>query len=195
MFNYENDIKPLESLLADDTAIAEHLSHITAKPILIADVENFLDFNGLANRNPITGAWEGVLPSIVTTEGHPLAAGLASLFTHINKPRSINIDTTQIPWCDSAWALLGGLVTAGAITSQQRDEFYALGGGLPYAGTTAQDISDLRNEYSLIQSAKIVREDANMLYNVHISPVMNSPTVTTAQIITAMQAMIAALEE
>ena len=147
MLNYETDIKDLEELLADDTAIAEHLSHITANPILIADVENFLDFNGLASRNPITGVWEGPLPTIVTTEGHPLAAGLAALFGHLNKPRSVHIDTTEIPWCGNAWTLLGGLVTAGAITAQQRDDFYALGGGLPHADTTAQDVAEARTAY------------------------------------------------
>ena len=85
--DYLSDIQTLEQAGKTDAEIAAFLSAITPHSILIADLENFLDFEGLAKRNPLTGAWEGVLPDEVTNNAYGLGAGLAALFSHINKPR------------------------------------------------------------------------------------------------------------
>ena len=64
---YLDDIKPLEDQGLTDAEIAALISASTLSDIPIADLENFFDFEGLAKRNALTGAWEGTLPDEVTT--------------------------------------------------------------------------------------------------------------------------------
>ncbi len=149
--NYQTDIAPLETAGLTDSQIADVLSTLTVRPVPFGELVNFLDDEGLANRHPISLQWEGVLPTIAVTDGHPLQAGIAKLFSHLNKPQSIHIDTTQQPWCLMAAQLLAGLVQIGVITEQHREAFYALGGGLKHGVVTPQDVADSRAAGLLLQ--------------------------------------------
>jgi len=145
--DYLTDIKPLEDQGMTDAEIASLLSASTSRDIQISELENFLDFEGLASRNAITGSWEGPLPSEIINNNFGLSAGLSSLFNHINKPRSVIVDTTVSPWATDALALTGGLLAAGLINQQQYDGFYDLAGGRPNANVVEQDIIDSRTQW------------------------------------------------
>ncbi len=58
MIDYLIEIKPLELLGLTNEQIASRLSCFTNSDIPLAEVENFLDFENLAVRNPVTGNWE-----------------------------------------------------------------------------------------------------------------------------------------
>ena len=145
--NYVTDIQTLEDAGLADGQIAAILSSVTKLPIEIAAVENFLDFQTLAQRNPRTGAWEGRLPDVIDGGPEELAAGVSALFTHINKPRSTLIDTTKQPWATQAGQLLAGLVSAGVISEAHRDGFLDLGGGLRFGLVTPSDVADIRADH------------------------------------------------
>jgi hypothetical protein len=160
MIDYLSQVKPLEDAGMTDAEIAALLAASTASDIPIADLENFLDFESLAKRNAITGAWEGVLPDEIINNAFGLSDGLSSLFNHINKPRSVVIDTTVSPWASDAAALTDGLVAAGLITAQQQTDFYALGGGLPNAGLTEAEVTQSRVDWEAAEAARQAEEAA-----------------------------------
>lgn len=209
--DYLSDIQPLEQDGKTDAEIAAFLSAVTPSPILIADLENFLDFEGLAKRNPLTGAWEGTLPDEVTNNAYGLGLGLAALFSHINKPRSVHVDTTVDPWASSAHALLGGLLAAGLITAAQYDDFYALGGGHSH-DATAQDVADARTlwqaEEALRQAEEAQRQAeaeaaANysnwtaeywVQHNSTIAPILDGGTIDNAGLVAALRSLADSIE-
>jgi len=124
-----------------DADIRVELSALTVNPIPIADLENFLDFEGLAKRNAITGAWQGPLIDVIN-DGGLLGEGLEELFSHINKPRSVHVATDKPEWAIKAEDLLNGLVATGVITQEQHDGFHALGGGYKYTDLVVADVTD-----------------------------------------------------
>ena len=63
--DYLFDVKPLEDRGLPNPEIAGILSSFTNADIQLSEVENFLDFEGLAARNAITGNWEGVLLNVI----------------------------------------------------------------------------------------------------------------------------------
>lgn len=144
--DYKTDILPYIEL-GDEEYVASVISCITSKVVPMAELENFMSDEGLAERNPINGKWEGILPNIALSEDHPLKEGIIKLFSHINKPRSIQIDTIGLPWCLYASNLLNGLVQMGIITEDHRSGFYQLGGGLKYGTVTVEQILQLKEEY------------------------------------------------
>lgn len=163
--NYQH-ISPLESAGLSDSQIAAVLSSVTARPVGFNEFVNFLDDEGLASRHPINREWRGTLPAIATVEGHPLQAGIDKLFSHLNKPQSVQIDTSiadvnllitegrfvdddweRQPWCLVAAELLAGLVQAEVITPGHREGFYNLGGGLKHGVVTASQVDELRTQH------------------------------------------------
>lgn len=112
----------------DDLRIASYLSSVTNRSISVSELENFLSEEGLARRNPVTGSWEGVLIDVMS-QGNDLGEGLEELFSHLNKPRSVSIDTNASPWAEKAAMLVSGLVASQAITEDQASKIYALAGG------------------------------------------------------------------
>lgn len=202
--DYLSDIQTLEQAGKTDAEIAAFLSAITPRSILIADLENFLDFEGLAKRNPLTGAWEGVLPDEVTNNAYGLGAGLAALFSHINKPRSVHVDTSVDPWASSAHALLGGLLAAALITQAQYDGFYALGGGHEH-DVTAQDVSDARTLWQAEELARVEEEAAAYDYrnwtttywtshNSTVAPVLDGGSVDDVALVEALRSLADSIE-
>jgi len=130
------EISPLLAAGQTPAEIAVLLAPRTNRPIPIADLENFLDFNNVARRNPITSQWEGPLVDAMNNDGLPseLRGGISSLLTHFNKPRSVQVDTTQEPWASDAASLIGALVAIGLLSESQSGEVVSLAGGYKYPG-------------------------------------------------------------
>jgi hypothetical protein len=210
---YQEHIQPLENTGLSDSEIAALIDASTASDIPVADLENFLDFEGLAKRNPITGAWEGPLADEIVNNVHGLGPALGDLFSHINKPRSTVVDTTVSPWGLNAKALTDGLVAAGLLTADQQAAFYALGGGRPNEGTTEQDVVDARAAYDAEVAAEAAEEAARVAeqiavanhnawsvdfigrYNLNIAPVLDdSPSRDNAALVAALRTLADDLE-
>lgn len=202
--DYLSDIQPLEQDGKTDAEIAGFLSALTPRPILIADLENFLDFEGLAKRNPLTGAWEGTLPDEVANNVYGLSTGLSALFSHINKPRSVHVDTTVDPWASSAHALLGGLLATALITQVQYDGFYALGGGHEH-DVTAQDVADARALWQAEELARAEEEAVAVDYrnwvnaywtqhNSTVAPVLDAGSADDVALVAALRSLADLIE-
>lgn len=163
--NY-TDIAPLESAGLSDEQIAAVLSSVTVRPVDFQLFNNYMYEQGLASKHPITGQWQGPLPELSETDGHPLQDGVGKLYSHLNKPQSVQIDTSiqdvkeliatgrlqngafdRQPWCLMAAELLAGLIQAEVITEQHRKGFYALGGGLRHGVVTASQVAELRTQH------------------------------------------------
>jgi hypothetical protein len=131
-----SDIADLLSEGKTPAQIAALLAVRTNKPIQIADLENYVAFQGIAWRNPITSDWEGPLIVAMQNDAFPadLRGGIGALLGHVNKPRSVIIDTTQEPWASQASALLPGLLATGILSETQVGEVLALAGGYQYPG-------------------------------------------------------------
>lgn len=202
---YLNDIQPLENQGLSDAEIAALIDASTATDIPVADLENLLDFEGLAKRNPITGAWEGPLADEIVNNVFGLSAGLSDLFSHVNKPRSVVVDTTVSPWGLNAKALTDGLVAAGLLTTDQQTAFYALGGGRPNEGTTEQDVVDARTAYDAEVAAAAAEEAAIQAYqtwvnsywaqhNSGIAPILDGGAPDDVALVAALRSLADAIE-
>lgn len=210
---YRDKIQPLENTGLSDAEIAALIDSSTLTDIPVADLENLLDFEGLAKRNPITGAWEGPLADEIVNNVYGLGPALGELFSHINKPRSTVVDTTVSPWGLNAKALTDGLVAAGLLTTDQQVAFYALGGGRPNEGITEQDVVDARAEYDAEVAAEAAEEAARVVeqiavanhnawsvdfigrYNLNIAPVLDdSPSRDNAALVAALRTLADDLE-
>lgn len=146
--NY-HPIAPLEQAGLNDSQIAAVLSSVTVRPVPLWAFENFLDEQGLGYRD-LSGKWRGPLPDAVSLPD-PLGAGVTVLFSHVNKLRAEQIDTTQQPWCLMAAELLEGLIQAEVITPEHREGFYALGGGLRHGVVTVGQVEESRTAYQFQQ--------------------------------------------
>lgn len=193
------DIRPYIGSGMTFGEILVELEGLTLVDINIADLENYLDFEGLAKRNPVTGAWEGTLVDIMQSSS-PLAGGLGELFSHINKPRSVVVATTEKTWAMKADALLDGLQSGGVISVEQVEGFYSMGGGKKYPGVTLQDISDAiaseNAEQAEIAAADAkneaviqIQNDYAVVYNANFAPVLDGDSPSKAACIAALRDM------
>ena len=210
--DYLFDVKPLEDRGLTNPEIAGILSSFTNMDIQLSEVENFLDFEGLAARNAITGNWEGALVSVIGGASQELSAGVSELFVHLNKPRSTQIATTQEEWALKSSALLAGLVGAGIITQAQADGFVALGGGLRHGVVTEADVTQSKTDYENMlaqQEADRIAEEERMAaeaakqelmteyyghYNTIVSSVLDGESPTKADIAAALRSCADTLE-
>ena len=203
--DYLSDIKPLELLGLTNQQIADRLSSFTRNDISLAEVENFLDFEGLASRNPITGNWEGSLVNVIGGVSQELSDGVSELFVHLNKPRSINIATTQEEWATKCSLLLAGLVSANVIESEQSNRFIALGGGLRYGVVSEVDVAQSKTDYNIMlqreeermqveESKFALTEEFYEAYNTHVASILDSESPTKDEIISALRSCADMLE-
>ena len=202
MLDYLVQIKPLEDDGMSDADIASLLAASTNKDISIAELENFLDFEGLAKRDALSGSWVGVLPDEVTNNNFGLGPALGKLFSHMNKPRSVIVDTTVSPWATDAADLTAGLVSAGLLTPSQQADFYALGGGLPNTDLTEADVTQSRvdwqaqEEATAQELAKIETLNQfwlrfNEKWNQYVQPAIEGgASVGDAEIVSGLQAIV-----
>lgn len=196
--DYIGDIEPYETLGLTDEQIATYLSSFTRKNIPLGEVENFLDFQSLAKRSPITGNWEGQLVDVIGGASQELSDGVSEFFVHLNKPRSEYINTTEEQWALKMQSLLAGLVAASVITSNQSAEFVALGGGLRYGAVSAQDVANARQAHQDMLAAEEARrqqeeakfavtEEFFAAYNTNVAPVLDQEIIEKAQLIEALR--------
>lgn len=181
-----------------DAQIRDELAALTKLPIQIAELENFLDFEALARRNAITGAWQGPLVDVINAGG-ALGEGLEELFSHINKPRSVEVATDQVEWAVKAETLLSGLQLSGIITAEQHAGFHALGGGYLYENIVVQDVADAfaamdeEDSQEVAMAAEVVRQDSILtlaaeIANSYINPAVSDGVSTEAQVRAAIKA-------
>ena len=176
------EIEKLGDISEADKAVV--LSSLTNNAIDLQALENLLSDEGLAWRDEITGNWAGPVPAVVAVGGD-LGAGVAELLRHLNKIRSVHIQSDLPEWAVKASSLLAGLVAAGVITQEQSDKVIALGGGLRHGVVSEQDVLDAIAEKEayeaqleadrLVASAHAVQvEKWYALFNTHIAPLMDS---------------------
>jgi len=168
---------------------AAYYGPMTANPIPCGDLENLLNWGGYANRSSVTGVWEGVLIDFMNEPYlgfEAVGEGLQELFTHLNQPRSMNIDTTEQPWAGKMDALLDGLLAATLISEDLIDDVVALGGGQPNVGT---DYQAIRDEHTAGEIAMENVAKWSALYNEHVSPVIEGGD--DAAIVAGINAMAA----
>ena len=181
-----------------------YYSSLTVSHIPCGDLENLLGWAGLAVRNPVTGAWEGSLIDFMGSNAVPaLSAGLGNLFSHLNKPRSIGVDTDLQPWASSMEDLFNGLIMVGQVDAAFKADVVALAGGYENADLTEADVQQLRDDHDLWlvekeladaqQAARLElvarQAEYSSRYNEHVSPVLNDPASTDADIKLALETL------
>ena len=191
------EIKALGDMPNADKAAL--LSSLTGNPIGLQELENLLGDEGLAWRDEITGNWTGPVPSLVEVGGE-LGEGVAELLRHLNKIRSVHIESDKPEWALKCSSLLAGLVLAGVISQEQSDKVIALGGGLRHGVVSEQDILDAITE----DDARIAQEEAESLnaqqhqdladqfwaaFNANVAPLMDSKETDPMSWAQAVQAM------
>jgi hypothetical protein len=169
-----------------------------------SDLENLLGWAGLAVRNPVTGAWEGSLIDFMNSNTVPaLSAGLSNLFSHLNKPRSVGIDSHLQPWASSMEDLFNGLIAVGQVDAAFKADVVELAGGYDNAGVTEADVQLLRDNHDvwLAEKAASDAQQAAQLelvarqvefssrYNQYLSPVLGDPASTDADIKLALETL------
>ena len=196
--DYIGDIQPYESLGLTDEQIAVKLSSFTKRNIPLSEVENFLDFESLAKRSPITGNWEGQLVEVIGGASQELSDGVSEFFVHLNKPRSEYINTTEEQWALKMQSLLAGLVAASVITANQSAGFVSLGGGLRYGAVSSQDIANARQAHQDMlasEEARRQQEEAKFAvteeffaaYNTNVAPILDQEIIEKTQLIEALR--------
>jgi hypothetical protein len=177
-----NEINELGDISSAEKALI--LSSLTKEAIDLQSLENFLSEEELAWRDEITGNWTGLLPSIIVSGGE-IGEGLAELFRHLNKIRSVHIETDKPEWAVKCSSVLAGLVALGHISQEQSDAVIALGGGLKNDPVSAADIDALVAEHeaeALAEQERVNILNAHMAvhdkwiekYNFHLAPLMAS---------------------
>ncbi len=174
---------------------------LTVSYIPCGDLENLLDWSGVAKRNAITGAWEGSLIDFMVSNVVPeLSNGLGELFGHLNKPRSTGVDTDVQPWASKMADLLGGLVAVGAVTSSLKGDIVALAGGYAYPELDEAAVQAVRDEHEAYEAEQAaimadleargeVNQKYDALYNEHIAPLYDSGDFSDAAWIAALNEM------
>jgi len=176
---------------------------LTNSPIPCGDLENLLDWNGLAKRNAVTGAWEGILIDFMSNPpagAGALGDGLGELFSHLNKPRSMGVDSHLQPWATKMNALLAGLAAAGVVTAQLISDVVALAGGYAHPELDEAAVQAIRDQHAADEAeaaadaalqAEIIANATkwDALLNAHINPLKDSGDYSDAAWIAALNAM------
>ncbi len=189
--NYD-DIKDM----TNEEAVA-YYGPLTVSYIPCGDLENLLDWSGVAKRNAITGAWEGSLIDFMVSNAVPaLSEGLGELFGHLNKPRSTGVDSNEQPWAGSMADLLGGLEAVGLIDASFTADVVELAGGYAYPDLDVAAVQLIRDEHEAQAAEAAARADFdiklaryNELYNIHIATLAVDNTADDSSWVAALQAM------
>ena len=174
---------------------------LTVSYIPCRDLENLLDWSGVAKRNAITGAWEGSLIDFMVSNAVPaLSEGLGELFSHLNKPHSTGVDTDVQPWASKMADLLGGLEAVGVVSPQLTADVVALAGGYAYADLDEAAVQAIRDQHAEneadraatladMEARDAINQKYDALYNEHIAPLWNNSDYSDAAWIAALNAM------
>ena len=140
-----NDI-PAEYQSKTDAELATLLPALSAKPISTSGVEAMLRDKGYARRSAFgSQAFVGTLPDVAVNPAYPesLRDGLDLFFGYLMTD-ALEINCHKEMYGATTAALLAGLLQIGVFTQADIDDFYALGGGRPYANETEQTIAAAR---------------------------------------------------
>ena len=148
--------------------IVAYYGTLTNNSIPCGDLENLLDWAGLARRDAVTGAWVGTLTTLF--DQGTLGEGLEELFSHLNKPRSMNIDTTVQPWAAKMDGLLSALLGLTIINAQFVAGVKSLAGGMAHEGLTVEAVQEAREDAAAEDAASANIVKYNSLFNEHIAP-------------------------
>ena len=132
-----DQIKSLGDAPASEKALV--LSSLTVHPIPLQDLENLLDSEQLAWRDEVTSQWSGPLVDAMSNAS-PVSDGLAELFRHLNKIRSVHIETDKPEWAVKCSQLLDGLIYVGLLSAEQKLKVLTLGGGRLNGDVTVEDV-------------------------------------------------------
>jgi hypothetical protein len=176
----------ISDLLADGKTpaqIAALLAVQTNRPILVADLENYVFQNGIARRNGKTGEWQGPLIDAMGNENFPaeLRDGIEELMSFINLRNSVSIDTTKEPRASQNAGLLPGLVAIGVITQSQAGDVLALAGGYKYPGineAAVQAAIDAEAKRVVIEAARTQVNSRTTAINGWLDTIDTSLSVT-----------------
>jgi len=185
MFNYLLDIKPLEDLGLDDSAIAAHLSSRTLQPIPCEDAKVLLEGSGVVVEDPVTQQRSGLLISHYTSLPEGSEKSLLSWFISHTMGRGVQITSDSYPRSIQLAAVVSGLP---ASLDSIAEQIIALGGGQPDVGTTATAVSDARNDYISKEAMYQRQETADEKWNEFLSPVLDDVAATDADIAAALVA-------
>ena len=175
--------------MTNEEAVDYHKA-LTNSPIPCGDLENLLSWAGLAKRDAISGSWEGSLIDFMQGNAVPsLSKGLSELFSHLNKPRSVSIDSHVQPWAGKMDELLNGLLSVGQITQSVVDDVVALGGGYSYESITEADVQAVRDEGAARAEFNVNVFRYNELYNIHIAPLATDVNAGKSAWVAALQSM------
>ena len=165
---------------------------LTNRYIPCAELENLLGYADLANRNAVSGAWEGSLIDFMNSNTVPaLTAGLEELFSHLNKPRSTGCDTHEQPWASKMSDLLAGLEAVAQIDAAFSADVVALGGGFVNADLDEAAVEVVRVDGAIAEAERLANEaymveqnaaksNYDQLYNQHIAPLYSAKDMTDA---------------
>jgi len=159
-------IKSLGDVPASEKALV--LSSLTVKPISLQELENLLDAEGLAWRDEITSQWTGSL-IVAMDEGSPVSEGLAELFRHLNKLRSVHIESDKPAWAVKCSLLLDGLVALGLISAEQKGKVLELGGGRLHGDVSVEAVVAWEANIASEAARQQLLDDINLL----VSEIMN----------------------
>jgi hypothetical protein len=162
------------------------LQTLTVSPIPIARAIHYFDQNDLGAIDPIENTWTGKLVDIARNENMPteLREGLRQLFRHLAKRDSEVVDTTDLTIAVQTANLLVVLVQLGAITTEERDAFYALGGGMPWLDLAVQEYQTQASEYAIEQQTQAAVETVRAWWVARRAVVeegLYNATITTQQ--------------
>lgn len=163
-----NDI-PAEYQSKTDAELAALLPALSSKPISTSEVEALLRDKGYARRSAFgSQTFVGTLPDVAVNPAYPesLRDGLDLFFGYLMTD-AIEINCHKEKYGATTAALLSGLLAIGVFTQTDIDDFYALGGGLPWADETEQTIASARlaNE-----SKEVFYQQITHLMDIYLSP-------------------------
>lgn len=185
------DIKPLRDAGKTNAEIAASLlgRRWTVRAIPAADLidwlrENRVDGVPVARFDP-SGAWEGVLPTLVSggTLDAAVEEGIRELLSHLRNSKSVEVGTHAT----DRGVLLHSIAAAAGISANQRTSLYALGGGERFADSTEAKVAELIADHDLLS---LYRD----MHSKHIVPVLDGDNQTTADLVAAFRAAADELE-
>ncbi len=132
---------------------------VTVHKIELAELRWYLRDQGLIYKG-VDVPYVGPFAELVRSEQTPseLRLGLTDFITHTFGTDKF-LDTTDYVIAARGVAMLAGLIQAGVMTTEQRDGFYTLGGGLKFADITEADVARTRRRH-LLETAILAAQSA-----------------------------------
>ena len=182
------------------------ISPLTNGKIDCGELENYFHFSGLAVRDPVTGSWTGSLVDLMG-QGDQLGDDLSLMFTHLNKPRSVTIDTDIAEWAVQMERMYSELISGGNISVEQKQAIIFMAGGYLYPDVVIDDViqciadeeqrvfdqeaadEEARQEAAARQAYDERKKRHDELYNTHLAPLQTDYDSDPNSWVAGLQAM------